>query len=146
MLATLGDARIDSDGAINNSDGVIQGKVTDIRAASLDNSRGTVDAKGNLTLTSQGDLINTQGNISAQGAANISAAGLNNDRGAITATGGLTTQSQNLINSGQLYGGTGNTLTSGAIDNSGIIGSGGATTITLLAALTTAIPVCLPLG
>ena len=130
VLATLGDARIDSDGAINNSDGVIQGKVTDIRAASLDNSRGTVDAKGNLTLTSQGDLINTQGNISAQGAANISATGLNNDRGAITATGGLTTQSQNLTNSGQLYGGTGNRLTSGAIDNSGIIGSGGATTIT----------------
>ena len=121
---------------------MIQGKVTDIRAASLDNSRGTVDAKGNLTLTSQGDLINTQGNISTQGAANITAAGLNNDRGAITATGGLTTQSQNLTNSGQLYGGTGNTLTSGAIDNSGIIGSGGATTITLLAALTTAIPVC----
>ena len=142
VLATLGDARIDSAGAINNSDGVIQGKVTDIRAASLDNSRGTVDAKGNLTLTSQGDLINTQGNISTQGAANITAAGLNNDRGAITATGGLTTQSQNLTNSGQLYGGTGNTLTSGAIDNSGIIGSGGATTITLLAALTTAIPVC----
>ena len=130
VLATLGDARIHSDGAINNSDGVIQGKVTDIRAASLDNSRGTVDAKGSLTLTSQGDLINTQGNISAQGAANITAAGLNNDRGAITATGGLTTQSQNLINSGQLYGGTGNRLTSGAIDNSGIIGSGGATTIT----------------
>ena len=130
VLATLGDARIDSDGAINNSDGVIQGKVTDIRAASLDNSRGTVDAKGNLTLTSQGDLINTQGNISAQGDANITAAGLNNDRGAITATGGLTTQSQNLTNSGQLYSGTGNRLTSGAIDNSGIIGSGGATTIT----------------
>ena len=130
VLATLGDARIDSAGAINNSDGVIQGKVTDIRAASLDNSRGTVDAKGNLTLTSQGDLINTQGNISAQGDANITAAGLNNDRGAITATGGLTTQSQNLTNSGQLYGGTGNRLTSGAIDNSGIIGSGGATTIT----------------
>ncbi|BFN00770.1 hypothetical protein MOXK02_23280 (plasmid) [Moraxella sp. K02] len=130
VLATLGDARIDSTGAINNSDGVIQGKVTDIRAASLDNSRGTVDAKGNLTLTSQGDLINTQGNISAQGDANITAAGLNNDRGAITATGGLTTQSQNLTNSGQLYGGTGNRLTSGAIDNSGIIGSGGATTIT----------------
>ncbi|PKZ67780.1 hypothetical protein CYJ96_11935 [Moraxella osloensis] len=130
VLATLGDARIDSAGAINNSDGVIQGKVTDIRAASLDNSRGTIDAKGNLTLTSQGDLINTQGNISAQGDANITAAGLNNDRGAITATGGLTTQSQNLINSGQLYGGTGNRLTSGAIDNSGIIGSGGATTIT----------------
>ena len=130
VLATLGDARIHSAGAINNSDGVIQGKVTDIRAASLDNSRGTVDAKGNLTLTSQGDLINTQGNISAQGAANITAAGLNNDRGAITATGGLTTQSQNLTNSGQLYGGTGNRLTSGAIDNSGIIGSGGATTIT----------------
>ncbi len=130
VLATLGDARIDSAGAINNTDGVIQGKVTDIRAASLDNSRGTVDAKGNLTLTSQGDLINTQGNISAQGDANISAAGLNNDRGAITATGGLTTQSQNLTNSGQLYGGTGNRLTSGAIDNSGIIGSGGATTIT----------------
>ena len=130
VLATLGDARIDSDGAINNSDGVIQGKVTDIRAASLDNSRGTVDAKGNLTLTGQGDLINTQGNISAQGDANITAAGLNNDRGAITATGGLTTQSQNLTNSGQLYGGTGNRLTSGAIDNSGIIGSGGATTIT----------------
>lgn len=130
VLATLGDARIDSAGAINNSDGVIQGKVTDIRAASLDNSRGTVDAKGNLTLTSQGDLINTQGNISAQGDANITAAGLNNDRGGITATGGLTTQSQNLTNSGQLYGGTGNRLTSGAIDNSGIIGSGGATTIT----------------
>lgn len=130
VLATLGDARIDSTGTINNSDGVIQGKVTDIRAASLDNSRGTVDAKGNLTLTSQGDLINTQGNISTQGAANITAAGLNNDRGAITATGGLTTQSQNLTNSGQLYGGTGNRLTSGAIDNSGIIGSGGATTIT----------------
>ena len=130
VLATLGDARIDSAGAINNSDGVIQGKVTDIRAASLDNSRGTVDAKGNLTLTGQGDLINTQGNISAQGDANITAAGLNNDRGAITATGGLTTQSQNLTNSGQLYGGTGNRLTSGAIDNSGIIGSGGATTIT----------------
>ena len=130
VLAALGDARIHSAGAINNSDGVIQGKVTDIRAASLDNSRGTIDAKGSLTLTSQGDLINTQGNISAQGAANITAAGLNNDRGAITATGGLTTQSQNLTNSGQLYGGTGNTLTSGAIDNSGIIGSGGATTIT----------------
>ena len=130
VLATLGDARIHSAGAINNSDGVIQGKVTDIHAASLDNSRGTIDAKGNLTLTSQGDLINTQGNISAQGDANITAAGLNNDRGAITATGGLTTQSQNLINSGQLYGGTGNRLTSGAIDNSGIIGSGGATTIT----------------
>lgn len=130
VLATLGDARINSAGVINNSDGVIQGKVTDIRAASLDNSRGTVDAKGSLTLTSQGDLINTQGNISAQGAANITAAGLNNDRGAITATGGLTTQSQNLTNSGQLYGGTGNRLTSGAIDNSGIIGSGGATTIT----------------
>ena len=130
VLATLGDARIDSAGAINNSDGVIQGKVTDIRAASLDNSRGTIDAKGSLTLTSQGDLINTQGNISAQGDANITAAGLNNDRGAITATGGLTTQSQNLTNSGQLYGGTGNRLTSGAIDNSGIIGSGGATTIT----------------
>ena len=130
VLATLGDARIHSAGAINNSDGVIQGKVTDIRAASLDNSRGTVDAKGNLTLTSQGDLINTQGNISAQGDANITAAGLNNDRGGITATGGLTTQSQNLTNSGQLYGGTGNRLTSGAIDNSGIIGSGGATTIT----------------
>ena len=130
VLATLGDARIDSAGAINNTEGVIQGKVTDIRAASLDNSRGTVDAKGNLTLTSQGDLINTQGNISAQGDANITAAGLKNDRGAITATGGLTTQSQNLTNSGQLYGGTGNRLTSGAIDNSGIIGSGGATTIT----------------
>ena len=130
VLATLGDARIHSAGAINNSDGVIQGKVTDIRAASLDNSRGTVDAKGNLTLTSQGDLINTQGNISAQGDATIQVAGLNNDRGAITATGGLTTQSQNLTNSGQLYGGTGNRLTSGAIDNSGIIGSGGATTIT----------------
>ena len=130
VLATLGDARIDSAGAMNNTDGVIQGKVTDIRAASLDNSRGTVDAKGSLTLTSQGDLINTQGNVSSQGDANITAAGLNNDRGAITATGQLTIQSQLVNNSGQLYGGTGNRLTSGAIDNSGIIGSGGSTTIT----------------
>ncbi|OPH35906.1 hemagglutinin repeat-containing protein [Moraxella atlantae] len=130
VLATLGDARIDSAGAMNNTEGVIQGKVTDIRAASLDNSHGAVDAKGSLTLTSQGDLINRQGNIRAQGDANITAAGLNNDRGAITATGQLTTQSQHVNNSGQLYGGMGNRLTSGVIDNSGIIGSGGVTTIT----------------
>lgn len=130
VLATSGDISLTT-GQLNNQQGMIQGNHTMVAASQVDNTQGTIQANGNLILDSQGNLINQSGHITAQGDAAIHAADINNDKGSVVAGGKLSTTSQSLNNSGQLYGTTSNTLTTGSLTNSetGLIAAQGNTDI-----------------
>ena len=132
VLASSGDITLKTKGRINNSQGQIQSNANlSTDSSSLNNNNGKLISQGAVTINSRGDLTNTKGVISSTKDAIITSKIINNNSGQITAQGSLTIGSDSLNNSGQLYGKSqAQITTTDAINNSGIIASGGDTFIT----------------
>ncbi|BDB19883.1 hypothetical protein cym2001_32480 [Pseudomonas sp. CYM-20-01] len=86
--------------ALSNLKGQIAAAALDIRSASLDNSGGTVTSRGDLDLTTGGQLNNRdQGLINAAQALNVSAADLDNRGGTLLGASTVTLNAIALNNS-----------------------------------------------
>ncbi|MBV4542851.1 hemagglutinin repeat-containing protein [Pseudomonas vlassakiae] len=86
-LAASGLLTLTSNGAVNNAaDGLIYSQQSDVnlQAASLDNSNGTVQASGALSVKSLGDFANQRGKLIAQdGTLDLGAANVDNRGGTL---------------------------------------------------------------
>ncbi|WP_448651370.1 two-partner secretion domain-containing protein [Pseudomonas fluorescens] len=88
--------------ALANLKGLIAAAALDIHAASLDNSAGTVTSRGDLDLTTRGQLSNhSQGLINAAQALTLSSADLDNQGGTLLGAGAVTLNAMALNNSGR---------------------------------------------
>ncbi|WP_082460416.1 polymorphic toxin type 24 domain-containing protein, partial [Pseudomonas mediterranea] len=88
--------------ALANLKGQIAAAALDIRAASLDNSGGTVTSRGDLDLTTSGQLSNrSQGLINAAQALKLSSADLDNQGGTLLGAGAVNLNAMALSNSGR---------------------------------------------
>ncbi|WP_177063615.1 two-partner secretion domain-containing protein, partial [Pseudomonas gingeri] len=88
--------------ALANLKGQIAAAALDVRAASLDNSGGTVTSRGDLDLTIRGQLSNrSQGLINAAQALKLSSADLDNQGGTLLGAGAVTLNAMALNNSGK---------------------------------------------
>ncbi|PJK33006.1 hemagglutinin [Pseudomonas sp. S10E 269] len=86
--------------ALSNLKGQIAAAALDIRSASLDNSGGTVTSRGDLDLTTSGQLNNRDhGLINAAQALNVSAADLDNRGGTLLGASTVTLNAMALNNS-----------------------------------------------
>lgn len=132
VLASNGNIALKTKGDINNNAGLIQSNANlSTDSGSLNNNNGKLISQSAVTINSRGDITNTKGEISSVKDTTIISKSLDNDSGQIMAQGSLTTGSESLNNSGQLYGKTETQITTtGAINNSGLIGSGGDAFIT----------------
>ncbi|WP_455883465.1 two-partner secretion domain-containing protein [Pseudomonas putida] len=110
--------------ALSNLKGQIAAAALDIRSASLDNSGGTLTSRGDLDLTTGGQLSNRdQGLINAAQALNVSSADLDNRGGTLLGASAVTLNTMALNNSakGLINSGAGLTINASSLDS----GNGG---------------------
>ena len=130
-IAAMGDIDLNAQNQLNNNQGIIQSNANVItKSSGFDNTEGNVSSKGDLTLDAKGDLTNNQGRITSEKDLNVSAKHVTNDKGSFSTQQQLDIVANQLDNSGQIYGQTGNQITlDGDLQNSGLIGSQANTTI-----------------
>jgi len=136
ILANAQDFTVSAGGAITNTDGVIghagAGQLT-VNAGGLDNTRGQVIGNGQAVLASTGNIVNSDGLISAQSSLDITGADLSNTvSGAAATTTGIQNQAgdvhlnvQHLTNSGNVYAAQDLNVSASAVDNSGTLYAAG---------------------
>lgn len=130
-IAAMGDIDLNAQNQLNNNQGIIQSNANVItKSSGFDNTKGSVSSKGDLTLDAKGDLTNNQGRITSEKDLNVSVKHVTNDKGSFSTQQQLDIVANQLDNSGQIYGQTGNQITlDGDLQNSGLIGSQANTTI-----------------
>ncbi|WP_191488226.1 hemagglutinin repeat-containing protein [Pseudomonas sp. FEN] len=107
--------------ALSNLKGQIAAAALDVRAASLDNSGGTVTSRGDLILTTTGQLTNQSlGLINAAQTLNITSGDLNNQGGTLLGAGAVTLNAMALNNTGNglINSQGGLTITANSLDSS----------------------------
>ncbi|WP_248805994.1 hemagglutinin repeat-containing protein, partial [Pseudomonas sp. MWU13-2100] len=107
--------------ALSNLKGQIAAAALDVRAASLDNSGGTVTSRGDLSLTTTGQLTNQSlGLINAARTLNVTSGDLNNQGGTLLGTGAVTLNAMALNNTGNglINSQGGLTITANSLDSS----------------------------
>ncbi|GAB3330375.1 hypothetical protein GCM10027565_21040 [Bordetella tumulicola] len=83
----------------------VSGRAIDIRVARVDNTRGSIHARGDLTLVGD-ELKNPSGQLVAQGKARLDAQTLRNKQGTLSAGQQLTVKTGTLDSLGWLHSGT----------------------------------------
>ncbi|MCD5329872.1 hemagglutinin repeat-containing protein [Chromobacterium piscinae] len=119
-------SKVDVSGELHNQGKVAGNADLTVNAASIDNSKGTLQAAGHLELSKQTSLTNDGGHIAAQNL-QLNADSLSNQAGEIYAQQQLSSQLKTLDNSkGSLIGGQGVDLTAtDSLHNDGVVGSDG---------------------
>ncbi|OHX20051.1 hemagglutinin repeat-containing protein, partial [Chromobacterium sphagni] len=122
---------VDVDGELHNQGKLAGNADLTVNAATVDNSKGTLQAAGHLELSKQSGLTNDGGHIAGQ-SLKLNADSLSNQAGEIYAQQQLTSQLKTLDNSkGSLIGGQGVDLTvSIQLHNDGVLGSDGQVKLT----------------
>ncbi|ERE06449.1 two-partner secretion domain-containing protein [Pseudogulbenkiania ferrooxidans] len=122
---------VDVSGELHNQGKVAGNADLAVNAATVDNSKGTLQAASHLELSKQSSLINDGGHIAGQ-SLKLNADSLSNQAGEIYAQQQLTSQFKSLDNrQGSLIGGQGVDLTvSSLLRNDGVVGSDGQVKLT----------------
>ncbi|MCD0491157.1 hemagglutinin repeat-containing protein [Chromobacterium violaceum] len=117
-------SKVDVSGELHNQGKVAGNADLTVNAATIDNSKGTLQAAAGLNLTKQSSLINDGGHIAGQ-SLKLNADSLSNQAGEIYAQQQLSSQLKTLDNrQGSLIGGQGVDLTvSSLLRNDGVVGS-----------------------
>ena len=106
--------------------GLIAGQTLDVRSALLDNTAGLISSRGTLGVTVDGQVVNQDGTLIADGNLQLSAASVDNRRGQIAGKADVTTNVATFNNQGgQLIATGGLTLTGNNLDNhnGGLVGA-----------------------
>ncbi|QRO33536.1 hemagglutinin repeat-containing protein [Chromobacterium violaceum] len=124
-------SKVDVSGELRNQGKVAGNADLTVNAATIDNSKGTLQAASHLELSKQSSLINDGGHLAGQ-SLTLKADSLSNKSGELYAQGQLTSQLKTLDNSqGSLIGGQGVDLTvSDQLHNDGVLGSDGQVKLT----------------
>ncbi|MEO4007786.1 hemagglutinin repeat-containing protein, partial [Chromobacterium piscinae] len=124
-------SKVDVSGELHNQGKIAGNADLTVNAASVDNSKGTLQAASHLELSKQTSLTNDGGHIAGQ-SLKLNADSLSNQAGEIYAQQQLTSQLKTLDNSkGSLIGGLGVDLTvSSLLHNDGVVGSDGQVKLT----------------
>ncbi|MFA1670825.1 hemagglutinin repeat-containing protein [Chromobacterium piscinae] len=124
-------SKVDVSGQLRNQGKVAGNADLTVNAATIDNSKGTLQAASHLELSKQTSLTNDGGHIAGQ-SLKLNADSLSNQAGEIYAQQQLTSQLKTLDNSkGSLIGGLGVDLTvSSLLHNDGVVGSDGQVKLT----------------
>ncbi|WP_434650257.1 filamentous hemagglutinin N-terminal domain-containing protein [Pseudomonas sp. D1-2] len=114
------------DQALNNIKGLVSAQSIDAHSASLDNTDGLISSRGVLVMTVDGQLINRDAAIIADGDLHIEATHLNNGAGQIAGKTNVTATIDSVNNQGgQMIALGGLTLTGASLDNrtAGLVGA-----------------------
>ncbi|MBP4048560.1 hemagglutinin repeat-containing protein [Chromobacterium violaceum] len=124
-------SKVDVSGELHNQGKIAGNADLTVNAASIDNSKGTLQAAAGLNLTKQSSLINDGGHIAGQ-SLKLNADSLSNQAGEIYAQQQLTSQLKTLDNAkGSVIGGQGVDLTvTDSLRNDGVVGSDGQVKLT----------------
>ncbi|MBX9296867.1 hemagglutinin repeat-containing protein, partial [Chromobacterium vaccinii] len=124
-------SKVDVSGELRNQGKLAGNADLTVNAATIDNSKGTLQAASLLELSKQSSLINDGGHIAGQ-SLKLNADSLSNQSGEIYAQQQLNSQLKILDNSkGSLIGGLGVDLTvSSLLHNDGVVGSDGQVKLT----------------
>ncbi|WP_434634720.1 hemagglutinin repeat-containing protein [Chromobacterium sp. CV08] len=124
-------SKVDVAGELHNQGKLAGNADLTVNAATVDNSKGTLQAAGQLNLTKQSTLTNDGGHLAAQ-SLTLNADHLSNQAGEIYAQRQLSSTLKTLDNTkGSLVGGQGVDLTaSDKLHNDGTLGSGGQVKLT----------------
>ncbi|WP_443699052.1 two-partner secretion domain-containing protein, partial [Pseudomonas sp.] len=109
--------------------GLMSAQTLDVRSEYLDNSGGLISSRGTLGVTVDGQVVNQDGTLIADGNVQISADSVDNSRGQIAGKADVTTNVANVNNQGgQLIATGGLTLTGTSLDNrnGGLVGANNA--------------------
>ncbi len=97
----------------------------DLQGGRLGNDQGVISAKGPLSVKAVAEASNVKGEISSQGDVRLTAKRLDNREGKLLAQGALSLSSRQLENHGQIRSGKGTLeIVAGRIDNHGSLSSG----------------------
>ena len=124
-------SKVDVSGELHNQGKVAGNADLTVNAASVDNTKGSLQAAGHLDLSKQSQLTNDGGHIVAQ-SLNVAADSLSNQAGEVYAQQQLSSRLKTLDNrQGSLIGGQGVDLAvSGKLHNDGVLGGDGAVKLT----------------
>ncbi|MBA8737071.1 hemagglutinin repeat-containing protein, partial [Chromobacterium violaceum] len=124
-------SKVDVSGELHNQGKVAGNADLTVNAASIDNSKGTLQAASHLELSKQSSLINDGGHIAGQ-SLKLNADSLSNQAGEIYAQQQLSSTLKTLNNAqGSLIGGQGVDLTvTDSLHNDGVVGSDGQVKLT----------------
>ncbi|MFJ7282253.1 hemagglutinin repeat-containing protein [Pseudomonas sp. NPDC099000] len=114
--------------------GLIAAQTVDVHSARLDNSGGLISSRGTLGLTVEGQLVNQDGTLIADGDVHLSADNLDNTGGQIAGKTDVTANVATLDNhGGQLVATGALTLTGTHLDNrdGGLVGANNALQLTI---------------
>ncbi|WP_434701883.1 filamentous hemagglutinin N-terminal domain-containing protein [Pseudomonas sp. D1-36] len=114
------------DRALNNIKGLVSGQSIDTHSASLDNTDGLISSRGTLVMTVDGQLINRNAAMIADGDLHIEVANLDNSAGQIAGKTDVTADITTVNNQGgQLIALGALTLTGTSLDNrnAGLVGA-----------------------
>ncbi|WP_434562909.1 hemagglutinin repeat-containing protein [Pseudomonas sp. R1-6] len=114
------------DQALNNIKGLVSAQSIDAHSASLDNTDGLISSRGVLVMTVDGQLINRDAAIIADGDLHIEATHLNNGAGQVAGKTNVTATFDSVNNQGgQMIALGGLTLTGASLDNrtAGLVGA-----------------------
>ncbi|KMO05590.1 hemagglutinin repeat-containing protein [Chromobacterium violaceum] len=119
-------SKVDVSGELHNQGKIAGNADLTVNAATIDNSKGTLQAAAGLNLTKQSSLINDGGHIAGQ-SLKLNADSLSNQAGEIYAQQQLSSTLKTLNNAqGSLIGGQGVDLTvTDQLHNDGVVGSDG---------------------
>lgn len=109
--------------------GLISAQTLDLHSAGLDNTGGLISSRGTLGITVDGQVVNQDGTLIADGNVQVSADSVDNRRGQIAGKADVTTSVANFNNQGgQLIATGGLTLTGTSLDNrnGGLVGANNA--------------------